>query len=380
MNGTGAQELDMRRKNALKLVEIQESVLPEDEWLIGISCLEYFNGVGYSMPTGVHFNGNLQYQGGLLTGGRVSADLVQSSNIDDPLKFSKAEPDQEDLLFPRTYKHDDEALQASGSSSEEGLSLENGGKEFVYTSLVSNDDSSNLYAFLPGIFYCSSQQTSVDAVLIEVSQKQHFGMTLSSFRPEDVRPLDLSQGMMLDENGYGKSVQLTLETLGSFHAESFLKDSGIAPEDMEYCREIELASRLTQWLTLPVLKQAYAASSFLQTRLIKLLDDIEFYGLLPRKRIYVRNEKHPYGTVVDTKYRGLENILELGTYSGIACPDAVDLEMELTSLTFSKTIGVGTETDVEGGIMDLLHMIAEGLEEKTSKEAVLQKFTRRFYS
>ena len=149
---------------------------------------------------------------------------------------------------------------------------------------------------------------------------------------------------------------------------------------MEYCREIELASRLTQWLTLPVLKQAYAASSFLQTRLIKLLDDIEFYGLLPRKRIYVRNEKHPYGTVVDTKYRGLENILELGTYSGIACPDAVDLEMELTSLTFSKTIGVGTETDVEGGIMDLLHMIAEGLEEKTSKEAVLQKFTRRFYS
>lgn len=370
----------MRSKSSLKLVEIQESVLPEDEWLIGVSSLEYFNGVGYSMPTGVHFDGNLLNQGGLLIGGRMSADLIHSSNIDDPVKFSKTESEQEDPLFLRTYKHDDDTLQVSRSSSEEGLSVESGEQVFVYTSLINNDDSSNLYAFLPGIFYCSSQQTSVDAVLIEVTQKQQFGMTLSSFRPEDVRALDLSQGMMLDENGYGKSVQLSLETLGSFHAESFLKDSGIAPEDMEYCREIELASKLTQWLTLPVLKQAYAASSFLQTRLMKLLDDIEFYGLLPRKRIYVRNETHPYGTVIDTKYRGLENILDLGTHSGIACPDEIDLEMQLKSLSFSKTLGVGTETDVEGGIMDLLHMISEGLEEETSKEAVLQKFTRRLYS
>lgn len=367
----------MRNKYSLKLVEIQESVLPEDEWLIGISSLEYFNGVGYSMPSGVHLDGDLIYQRGLLSGGKVSADLIQSSNIDDPLKFSKAELDQEDLLFPTTYKHDDDTLQASGSSSEKGLCLDNCEQEFVYMSLVRNDESSNLYAFLPGIFYCSSQQTSVDAVLIEVTQKQHSGLTLSSFRPEDVRALDLSQGMMLDTNGYGKSVQLTLETLGSFHAESFLKDSGIALEDIEYCREIELASRLTQWLTLPILKQAYASSSFLQTRLMKLLDDIEFYGLLPRKRIYVRNDNHPYGTVVDTKYQGLENILDLGTHSGIACPDEIDLEMQLKSLTFSKTLGVGTETDVEGGIMDLLHLIADELEGNTSKDAVLQKFARR---
>jgi len=369
--------LDLQSKSSLKLVEIQESVLPEDEWLIGISSLEYFNGVGYSMPLGVHFDGNLLYQGGLMTGGRMTADLLQSSNIDDPLKFSKADTEQDDPLFLGTDKYNDGILQASGSSSEVGPSLESGEQGLVYRSLVSNDDSSNLYAFLPGIFYCSSQQTSVDAVLIEVTQKQQFGMTLSSFRPEDVRALDLSQGMMLDESGYGKSVQISLETLGSFHAESFLKDSGIAPEDMEYCREIELASRLTQWLTLPVLKQAYAASSFLQTRLMKLLDDFEFYGLLPRKRIYIRNEKHPYGTVIETKYRGLENILDLGTHSGIACPDEIDLEMQLKTLTFSKALGVGTETDIEGAIMDLLYMITEQLGEKTSKEEVLQKFTRR---
>jgi hypothetical protein len=36
-------------KKPLRLFEIQESVLPEDEWIIGICVLDYFNGVGYSM-------------------------------------------------------------------------------------------------------------------------------------------------------------------------------------------------------------------------------------------------------------------------------------------------------------------------------------------
>ncbi|MGY5870957.1 MAG: hypothetical protein RTV72_01790 [Candidatus Thorarchaeota archaeon] len=369
--------MDKRSKNSLKLVEIQESVLPEDEWLIGISNLEYFNGVGYSMPSGVQFDDNLLHQDGLLTGGRITADLIQSSNIDDSLRLLQNDYGQNDPLLSGTYKHDDDTLLVSGLSSDDGPSFENEEQEFLLSSMAANDESKNLYAFIPGIFYCSSQQTSVDAVLIEVTQKQRFGLTISSFRPEDVRPLDLTQGMMLDEKGYGKSVQLTIDTLGSFHAESFLKDSGISPDDIEYCREIELAGRLTQWLTLPVLKQAYAASSFLQTRLLKLLDDLEFFGLLPRNRIYIRNEKHPYGTVVETRYRGLENILNLGTQSGIACPDEVDLELQLRALTFSKALGIGTETDVEGAIMDMLHIVAEGLDEKTSKEEVLDKFTRR---
>ena len=37
-------------KQSLQLVEIQDSVLPEDEWLIGISDMTYFRGVGFSMP------------------------------------------------------------------------------------------------------------------------------------------------------------------------------------------------------------------------------------------------------------------------------------------------------------------------------------------
>ncbi len=367
--------MDKRSKNTLQLIEIQESVLPEDEWLIGISNMEYFNGVGYSMPITAQFDGNLLYHGEQLFGGRVSTDLIQSSNIDDPLKLLRNDFDEDDVLLPLEYRHDDEALQASGSTVEEGARIENGGQGFVYSTIKRDNEANNLYSFLPGIFYCSSQQTSVDAILIEVTQQQRFGMTLSSFRPEDVRALDLTYGMMLDEKGYGKSVQLTLDTLGSFHAQSFMKDTGIAPEDIEFSREIELASRLTQWLTLPILKHAYATSSFLQTRIMKLLDDIEFYGLLPRKRIYVRNEKHPYGTVVETKYHGLDNILNLGTDWGVACPDEIDLELELKLLTFSKALGIGTETDVEGAIMDMFQMIVEELNGQTSKDEVLEKFT-----
>jgi len=366
----------MRSKNSLKLVEIQESILPEDEWLIGISNLEYFNGVGYSMPSGVHFDASLLYQDGLLTGGRITGDLLQSSNIEDSLKLIDEGLGKDDPLFSRTYKHDDDTLVPSGPTTKEGPSIDSVDRENLLASMTKNDESTNLYAFIPGIFYCSSQQTSVDAALIEVTQNQRFGMTLSSFRPEDVRPLDLTGGMMLDEKGYGKSVQLTLDTLGSFHGESFLRDSDISPEEI-YCREIELASKLSQWLTLPLLKHAYAASSFLQSRLMKLLDDIEFFGLVPRKRIYVRNEKYPYGRVVETKYRGLDNILDLGTQTGISCPDEVDLEIQLKPLTFSKMLGVGTETDIEGAIMDSFHLITKGLGGKTSKDEVLTKFTGR---
>lgn len=377
IGGTGAPELDKRSKSSLKLVEIQESVLPEDEWLIGIASLEYFNGVGYSMPSGIRFDDNLLHQSGLLTGGRITADLPQSSNIEDPIKLSNQDPVKDDKLFSILYRNEDDALLVSGIDDTKGPSIDTLDQEYLITNMGENYESKNLYAFIPGIFYCSSQQTSVDAVLIEVTQSQRFGMTLSSFKPEDVRPLDLTQGMMLDEKGFGKSIQLTIDTLGSFHSESFLKDSGISQDDVQYCREIELANRLSQWLTLPVLKQAYAASSFLQTRLMKLLDDIEFFGLLPRHRIYVRNEMHPYGSIIETKYQGLDNILDLSNRRGVACPDEIDLEMQLNTLTFSKMLGIGTETDIEGAIMDLISLIVEELEGNISKEDVLNKFTRR---
>ena len=77
-------------KRTLRLAEIQFTVLPEAEWLIGITDLGYFQGIGFSLP--IPFN--IDY-------------------------FSSGE-DQD--ITP---------LHAMASSS----------------------DSTNLYAFLPGLFY-----------------------------------------------------------------------------------------------------------------------------------------------------------------------------------------------------------------------------------
>ena len=309
-------------KNPLRLVEIQESVLPEDEWIIGISVLDYFNGVGYSMPR--------------------SQRVEQESR-----------------------KNDEEAVlidHQRGSAPPDSIS--------------SDQDSMNLYAFIPGIFYCSGQETSVDGVLIEVTQSERFGMTLSSFRPEDVRTLDISKGFTLDETGKGKSVKITVDTLGSFHSEDFLKDSGLTSEEMSYSNEIELARRLSGQMPLAELKKAYASSSFLQARLMKLLEDIDFFGLAPRRRIYVRNEKHPYGRVIEINYRGLDRTLYLRGESGISCPDEIDFEGQLNSLIFTKLMDGGTETTAEEAIIEMFHLVKMRLKKQTSKGEVLNTLSR----
>lgn len=279
-------------RRALRLVEIQESVLPEDEWLIGVSDLGYFKGVGYSMPV-----------------------------IDDS---------------------------------------------------DSPDTSGTLYAFLPGLFYCSSQQTSVDGVLIEVTHKEIAGVMLPSFRPEDVRTFDVGRGITFDVDGNVKPVELTLETLGSFGVESFLKDSGLKHETFNYKREVQIATRLAEKIPLSELKKAYVSSSFLQTRLTKLLDDIEFFGLSPRKRIYVRNMKHPYGTVIEVSYRSLEDEIKLDSRVGINCPDNPELEKALSKLSFSKLVDSGVEIGVERAILDMLQYIRFEFEESVSRKDVLR--------
>ncbi|MFW9981704.1 MAG: hypothetical protein ACFFE3_07295 [Candidatus Thorarchaeota archaeon] len=279
------------RKRALRLVEIQESVLPEDEWLIGVSDLGYFKGVGYSMP------------------------IVEESN--------------------------------------------------------SSDDVGNLYAFLPGLFFCSAQQTSVDGVLVEVSHKEIAGVLLPSFRPEDVRTFDVGRGISFDEKGKIKPIEITYDTLGSFGVESFLKDTGLEYDTFNYKREMQIASRLAEMIPLSELKKAYVSSSFLQSRITRLLDDIEFFGLSPRNRIYVRNTKHPYGSVVDVKYRGLEDEIEIDTGTGIKCPDNPELEKELSKLSFSKLVDSGVETDVERAILDMLLYIRFEFEGNVSRNEVL---------
>lgn len=277
-------------KRSLRLVEIQESVLPEDEWLIGISDLGYFKGLGYSMPQ------------------------------DD------ISPDEQDA------------------------------------------GQSNLYAFLPGLFYCSAQQTSVDAVLIEVTERIISGVTLPSFRPEDVRTFDVAGGIVLSENGKIKPVEMTLDTLGSFGAESFLKDSGITHDTFNYKREVQIASSLAEKIPLSELKRAYVSSSFLQTRLKRLLDDLEFYELKPRNRIYVRNTKHPYGTVNEVLYSD-----EQESTISISFPDEIDFGEHVSKLSFSKLVDEGEETNVTGAIRDMRSFIESELQGNVSSQDVLKK-------
>jgi hypothetical protein len=279
-------------RRSLRLVEIQEHVLPEDEWLIGISDLGYFKGVGYSMP-----------------------------NINEE----------------------------------------------------SDDEFGNLYAFLPGLFYCSSQKTSVDAVLIEVTHKDVSGVTIPSFRPEDVRTFDVGSGIKIDERGQIRPVEITIDTLGSFGVDSFLKDSGIENESFRYKKELQIASHLAEKIPLGDLKSAYVSSSFLQTRLTTLLDDIEFYGLKPRMRIYVRNRNHPYGTVVEVRYRGLAEEIVFDSGTSIKILDDVDLEKELGNLSFSKMVDSGVETDVEKAVLDMLLYIRFELEGSAGHQDVLKK-------
>ncbi|MFW9812466.1 MAG: hypothetical protein ACFFF9_08415 [Candidatus Thorarchaeota archaeon] len=279
-------------RRALRLVEIQESVLPEDEWLIGVSDLGYFKGMGYSMPI-----------------------------VDD---------------------------------SDE------------------SESSGKLYAFLPGLFYCSSQQTSVDSVLIEVSHKEISGVTLPSFRPEDVRTFDVGKGMTLSDSGNLQPIDITIDSLGSFGVESFLKDTGLNYEFLNFKREMQIAVHLAEMIPLANLKKAYVSSSFLRARITKLLDDIEFFGLNPRRRLYIRNDKYPYGSVIDVKYPGLGDNLDMYTGAGIICPDDPELEEEIGKLSFSKLVDSGVEIDVERAILDMLLYIRFEFEGSTSHGDVLQ--------
>ncbi|MHA2360479.1 MAG: hypothetical protein ACXAB6_00930, partial [Candidatus Thorarchaeota archaeon] len=233
-------------ERTLRLAEIQFTVLPESEWLIGISDLGYFQGIGFSLP--IPFD--IEYFGG----------------------------DGNQEITP---------LHAMASSSE----------------------STNLYAFLPGLFYCSKENTTVDAILVEVVERNIFGMALASFRPESVRSFDIRSGLAVDDNGEIHSVEMSMETIGKFTtglsekiAESLkptLDTTGtLSLNDVAYTREEEIATRLAEMLPLDDLKRAYVSGAIMTGQVMTLLHDIESHGLRPRHRIYVKNQKYPEGKVV----------------------------------------------------------------------------------
>ncbi|MHA1904856.1 MAG: hypothetical protein ACXABC_07505 [Candidatus Thorarchaeota archaeon] len=307
-------------ERTLRLAEIQFTVLPESEWLIGISDLGYFQGIGFSLP--IPFD--IEYFGG----------------------------DGNQEITP---------LHAMASSSE----------------------STNLYAFLPGLFYCSKENTTVDAILVEVVERNIFGMALASFRPESVRSFDIRSGLAVDDNGEIHSVEMSMETIGKFTtglsekiAESLkptLDTTGtLSLNDVAYTREEEIATRLAEMLPLDDLKRAYVSGAIMTGQVMTLLHDIESHGLRPRHRIYVKNQKYPEGKVVEVRYRAIDGIIEFGIRSGVDCPKEADLGLELMKLSFACLVGNGKEVDIEEAIIDTLEFFLTKLGARPSKDRVME--------
>ena len=366
----------MPSKRSLRLIEIQESVLPEDEWIIGISDLSYFNGVGFSMPLASGRTLGLDHDSSI-HGGGTSFGTEASSNLDDPIKLAPIETGPHDSLLPLSYVHNEESLQASNDDGTIGPSLSSISENILLARIEQDVDlNPNLYAFIPGIFYCSNQQTSVDAILIEVTQETRFGIALSSFRPEDVRSFDVSQAVISSGPSSIKTAPVSEAVLGGFKIDSYLQESITPQAAANYNPSVEIGIALAKQIRLSMLKQAYIATDFMEERLSRFSDDIEFFGLRPRNRVYVKNRKHPYGTIVDVSYRGLVGILELHGATGMACPDEVDLEIELGTLSFSRTAGSLTEVDIEEAVLDMLAFIEAQLEGRTDRRSLLQALFR----
>ncbi len=308
------------RERTLRLVEIQFTVLPEDEWLMGITDLSYFQGLGFSLP--IPFD--VDY-------------LLQSDN-------------QEDAL-----------LHAMASSS----------------------DNVSLYAFLPGFFYCSIQKRSVDAILVEVTQKDILGMILSSFRPEGVRSFDIKRGLAVDESGTIHAVEMRMDTIGMFATgisakiakslQPALDTTGtLSLREVAYTREIEIAARLAEMLPLDDLKRAYISGAILTGQVMTLLHDIEANGLGPRFQIFVKNCKHPDGKVVEVEYGSFDGGLGLHPRLGIDCPGEIDLGLELMRLSFARLVGGGKEVGVEEAILDTVNLFYAKLGASPTKDQVME--------
>ncbi len=306
-------------ESALRLVEIQFSVLPEAEWLMGITDLSYFPEIGFSLPI--------------------------------PFDVSDFE---------------------SGE-----------GEDALLHALADSSDSNNLFAFLPGLFYCSLQNTTVDGIIVEVTEKNLLGMKLGSFRPEGVRTFDIRSGLAVDEQGKIHSVEMSSETIGKFAtglstkiAESlhpFLDTTGtLSLNKVAYAREIEIAGSLAKMLPLQGLKRAYISGAILTGQMMMLLSDIESNGFQPRNRIYVKNSKYPEGKVVDVRYRSTDEVHDSRFVSGVDCPNEIDLGLQLMRLSFARMVGDGKEVDIEEAILDIVNLFHAKLGVFPTKDQIME--------
>ncbi|MBD3407057.1 MAG: hypothetical protein GF411_13140 [Candidatus Lokiarchaeota archaeon] len=366
-------------ERVLRLVEIQESVLPEEEWIIGVSDLGYFKGVGFSMPL-AHGEDLFEREYDILTGDIEDSGIVLIRNGDTVLQPVELVDTDDDPLLEYSDNLQYEAIVASDRIEKDGIHPEVLDEFDLVMSMEQDLSKGNLYAFLPGLFYCSSQHASVDAILIEVTQREIFGMTLPSFRPEDVRSFDVSKGIVVDNEGKTQTVEMTTDTLGKFTidisseiAESAMLKAGqvTSMDEVAGTQEIEVALALADRIPVGDLKEAYVSGAILAGKLMTLLHDIETKGIRLRQRIYVRNERFPNGRIINVDYGVIQTILNLESRPGIDCPQEVDLGMELRRLSFTRLIGAGKEVDVEEAVLDLFRFLSKEFGTSPTKDQIL---------
>ncbi|MHA1576118.1 MAG: hypothetical protein ACTSU3_02035 [Candidatus Thorarchaeota archaeon] len=368
-------------ERTLRLVEIQLSVLPEDDWIIGIADLSYFKGIGFSMPISFDETYFVLGEDPLLRGGLGHTDIHVGKSDDDDIGF-EVENYEEDLLLSNELESIGISIVVYDREDPNGLHPDVVEDELQF-SLDQSWDQKNLFAFIPGVFYCSSANTSVDGILIEVSQSEILGMELSSFNTECVRSFDISRGISVDDSGKTESSEMSLEEIGQFKAglsaslieslTSSLTDIGVQSyKDLAFARETEVATHLSEMLTFENLKRAYVSGTILIGQMLTLLHDIETNGLYPKFKLYVRNHRYPKGHVIDVRYRTLDTILHLGNGHGVDCPSDVEFEIQMLKLSFAKLIGDGKEVDIESAIIDIYDFLIAQLSYHPSKSEIMK--------
>ncbi|TFG07410.1 hypothetical protein EU538_08825 [Candidatus Thorarchaeota archaeon] len=368
------------RQRTLRLVEIQESVLPEEEYIMGISDLGYFQGVGFSMPIPFDREYFKTSHKDLLSGQYDGSDIELSGPDGEiSLEFGREEGIEQGEIVSTMNSDLDGISHGCDNTALSPQPLVNDRVEDLLESMEMHTENLELHAFLPGRFYCSRHMKSVDGVLIEVDQHDIMGMTLTSFRPEDVHSFDVETGLVIDTDGRPREVKMDLDALGKFRAnllrevenDTNLVDGASSLKEINYIYEIGLAAALADKVQLENLKRAYVSGASVAGRIMNLYDDIEKNGMKPVFRIYLRNRKHPRGTIVDLTYRSLEGILELTDWRGIDCPDEMDLGLELRRLSFSKLAGNGVEVDIEQAILETYAFMEAQIGSKPSLEQII---------
>ena len=368
-------------QRALRLVEIQKSVLPEDEWIIGISDLSYFKGVGFSMPLAFDLIAGEYHSDDEGIYGPIGCEIETNGSSSELITFVEQGIVLEDPLMSHGELVDEIPGTSTTSYSEDSIEITSDESVAIIDSLERDTETPNLYAFIPGLFYCSGPRTTVDGFLVEVTQKTLMGSHLASFKPEDIQSHNVTHARVLDSKGQIRIAKMSLDTLGKFGMD--INSMISKPERMELERaaikdpqagvfEMDIALRLARTTSVETLKEAYVAGSSFSGRFMKLLQSIADEGLMPRLRLFIKNRKHPEGKVINVRYGKYDRILRLGSEQRFDCPDEMDLTVELRKLSFSKLIGRGTEVDIETAIIDMHQFIYEKMGPNPNDRKVIE--------